>query len=95
MKFVTAQVCVRQGFILSPTIFNILLEYIIMVVFETAVFDGFEGTVDIGGRSTTNLRFADEIYLVAGKSEELVDLTSRLDENAKRFGMQINAEKAK
>ena len=72
MKLVTAQVGVRQGFILSPTIFNVFLEYIIK-----EAFDRFEGTVGIRGRSTTNLRFADEIDLVAGKSEELVDLTSK------------------
>ena len=62
----------RQGFILSPIIFNVFLQYIIL-----EAFDGFEGTVSIRGRSTTNLRFADEIDLVAGKSEELVALTSK------------------
>jgi len=90
MKLITAQVGVRQGFIFSPTIFNVFPEYIIM-----EVFDGFEGTVGIGGCSTTNLRSADEIDLVADKSEELIDLTSRHEESAKMFGRQISAEKRK
>ena len=58
-------------------------------------FDRIEGTVGIGGRSITNLRFADGIDLVAGKAEILIDLTSRREESAKRFDMQISAEKAK
>jgi len=79
---------VRQGCILSTTIFNVFLEYII-----TEAFDGFEGMVSISGRSITNLHFADHIDLVAGKVEELIDLISRIVENAKRFSMQFSAEK--
>ena len=37
--------------------------------------DGFEGTVSIGGRSLNNLRFADDIDLLAGKPDELSILT--------------------
>ena len=57
---------VRQGCLLSPTIFNIYLEYIM-----TEALDGFEGAVSIGGRTVTNLRFDDDIDLVAGQAEEL------------------------
>jgi len=57
--------------------------------------DGFEGSVSIGGRTVTNLRFADDIDLVAGQAEELSTLTTRLEESAKRLGMQISAEKSK
>ena len=47
---------VRQGCLLSPTLFNIFLERIIIDALE-----GHEGTVSIGGRAITNLRFADDI----------------------------------
>ena len=57
--------------------------------------DGFEGSVSIGGRTVTNLRFADDIDLVAGQAEELSTLTRRLEESAKQLGMQISAEKSK
>ena len=57
--------------------------------------DGFEGSVSIGGRTVTNLRFADDIDLVAGQAEELGTLTRRLEESAKQLGMQISAEKSK
>ena len=52
---------VRQGCLLSPTLFNIFLERIM----ETAL-ENHEGTVSIGGRTITNLRFADDIDGLAG-----------------------------
>ena len=41
---------------LSPTLFNIFLEMIM-----TDAFEDHEGTVSIGGRTITSLRFADDI----------------------------------
>ena len=81
---------VRQGCLLSPTIFNIYLEYI-----TTEALDGFERPVSIGAKTATNLRFADDIDLVAGQAEELSTLTSRQEESAEQLGMQISAEKSK
>ena len=57
---------VRQGCLLSPTLFNILIERIM----EDAL-EGHEGTVSIGGRSVINLWFADDTDGLAGKEEEL------------------------
>ena len=57
---------VRQGCLLSPTLFNIFLERVM-----TDVIEDHEGTVSIGGRIITNFRFADVINLLAGKEEEL------------------------
>ena len=75
---------VRQGCVLSPTIFNIFLERIM-----TDALNDHEGTVSIGGRKITNLRFADHIDGLAGREDELADLVEL------SFGMQINAEKTK
>ena len=41
-----------------------------------------EGTVSIGGRNITNLRFADDIDGLAGREEELADLVERLDKTS-------------
>ena len=57
---------VRQGCLLSPILFNIFLERIM-----TDALEDHEGTVSIGGRIITNLRFADDIDGLAGEEEEL------------------------
>ena len=59
-------VAVRQGCLLSPTLFNVLPERI-----TTDAFDDHEGTVSPGGRTITDLRFADGIDGLAGEKEEL------------------------
>ena len=54
-----------------------------------------EGTVSIGGRTITNLRFADDIDGLAGKEEELANLVERLDKASTAYGMEISVEKTK
>lgn len=81
---------VRQGCILSPCLFNVFLEQIMMDALE-----GFEGSVSVGGRSISNLRFADDIDLIAGNRAELFDLTNRLDSTSRKFGMEISNDKSK
>ena len=41
-------------------------------------FEDHEGTVSIGGRTITNLRFADDINGLAGEEEELAKLAENL-----------------
>jgi hypothetical protein len=81
---------VRQGCLLSPTLFNIFLERIMYDALEK-----HEGTVSIGGRALTNLRFADDIDGLAGKEQELASLVESLDKTSAAYGMEINAEKTK
>ena len=81
---------VRQGCLLSPTLFNIFLERIM-----TDALGDHEGTVSIGGRTTTNLRFADDIDGLAGEEEELANLVERLGKASTAYGMEISAEKTK
>ena len=52
-------------------------------------------TVSIGGRTITNLRFADDIDGLAGEEEELANLVERLDKASTAYGMEISAEKTK
>ena len=50
----------------SEELFSMFLKRIM-----TNAFQDHEGTVSIGGRTVTNLRFADGIDGLAGKEEEL------------------------
>ena len=59
---------VRQGCLLSPTLFNIFLERIM-----TDASEDHEGSVSIGGRTIANLCFADDIDGLAGEEEELAN----------------------
>ena len=54
-----------------------------------------EGTVSIGGRTITNLRFADDIDGLAEEEEELAKLVGRLDKAPTAYGMEISAEKTR
>ena len=42
--------------------------------------DGWEGRVHIGERRLTNLRYADDIILLAESEEELLKIVNRLDQ---------------
>ena len=79
---------VRQGCLLSPTLFNISLERTMADTLED-----HEGTVSTGGRTITNLHFADHIDCLAGQEQEPVKLVNHLEEASTACGMQISAEK--
>ena len=81
---------VRQGCLLSPTLFNIFLERIMC-----EALDGHEGSVSIGGRLTTNFRFADEIVVNAEEEKEVGVLVDRLDTTTTRYKMEIGPDKTK
>ena len=57
------------------------------------VFEDHEGTVSIGGRTITNLCFADDIDGLAGQEQEMVKLINHLEEASTAYGMQISAER--
>ena len=70
---------VRQGCLLSSTLFNIFLERIMC-----EALDDHEGSVSIRGRLITNFRFADDIVVNAEEEEEAGVLLDRLDRTTTR-----------
>ena len=62
----------------------------------TDTLENHEGTVSIGDRTITNLRFADDMDGLAGEEEELARLVECLDKAAFiAYSMEISAEKTK
>ena len=54
----------------------------------TDALEDHEGAVSIGGRTITNLRFADDIDGLAGEGDELANLVERLDKASTVYGME-------
>ena len=79
---------VRQCCVLSPYLFNILAE----IMRET--LHGFQGGLQIGGRMITNLRYGDDIILLATSEAELQEL-DRLDQVSREYSLLINVDKTK
>ena len=57
--------------------------------------EGHIGTVSIGGRTITNLRFADGIDAIAGDEQELANIVKCLDKPSSDYRVEINADKTK
>ena len=52
-------------------------------------------SIFIGGRPICNLRFADDTDLRGGSNGELQDLTNRLVNRARAYGMEVGTVKSK
>ena len=74
---------VLQGYVLSPTLFNIFLERIMC-----EALDDHEGSVSIRGQLHYQLRFADDIVVNAEEDEEEAGiLVDRFDTTTTRYKM--------
>ena len=63
--------------------------------FSVCETEDHEGTVSIGGRTITTLRFVDDIDGSAGEEEKLAKLAECLDKASTAYGMEISASKTK
>ena len=69
---------VRQGCILSPCLFNLHAKYIM----QNAGLDVAQVGIKIAGRNINNLRYADDITLMAESKEELKSLLMTVKEES-------------
>ena len=79
---------VRQGDTLSPIMFTAAVEEIFKRI-------PAETGININGETLNNLRFADDIILLANKEEHLQELVNQLNKEGKKDGMIMNKKKNK
>ena len=82
---------VRQGCILSPCLFNLCAEYIM----RNAGLDEAQAGIKIAGRNINNLRYAEDITLMAESEEELKSLLMKVEEESEKVGLKLNIQKTK
>ena len=80
---------VLQRCILSPLLFNSLLEMVMARASDEVEHIG----VVISGFTITNLRFANDIATLAESSDDLQTLVSNIHREGGRMGRHINAAK--
>ena len=81
---------VRQGCILSPSLFNLYAEYIR----RNAGLEEAQAGIKIAGRNSNNLRYADDTTLMA-ESEELKSLLLKVKEESGKVDLKRNIQKTK
>ena len=74
---------VHQGCILLSCLFNLYAEYIM----RHAGLDKAEPGIKIPGRNSNNLRYADDISLMAESEEELKSLLMQVKEESENVGL--------
>ena len=81
---------IRQGCILSPSLFNLYTVYII----RNAGLETQDG-IKIAGRNINNLRYADDTTLMAESEEELKSLLMKVKEESEKVALKLNIQKTK
>ena len=82
---------VRQGSLLSPCLFNLYAEYIM----RNAGLEEAQAGIKIAGRYINNVRYADDITLMAESEEELKSLLIKVKEESGKVGLKLNIQKTK
>ena len=77
---------VRQGCILSPCLFNLHAEYIML----NARLDEAQAGIKIVGRNINNLRYADDATLMAER--ELKSLLMKVKKRSEKAGLKLNIQ---
>ena len=79
---------VRQGWLLSPCLFNLYAEYIM----RNAGLEEAQVGIKIAGRNIINLRYTDDTTLMA-ESEELKSLLMKVKEDSEKVGLKLKFRK--
>ena len=82
---------VRQGYILSPCLYNLHAEYIM----KKAELEEAQAGIKIARRNINSLRYTDDTTLMAESEEELKSLLRKVKEESEKVGLKLNIQKTK
>ena len=82
---------VHQGCTLSPFLFNLYVEY----TMQNAGLDEAQGGIKSARRNINNLRWEDDITLMAESEEELKNLLMKVKEESEKVGLKLTIQKTK
>ena len=82
---------VCQVGILSPCLFNLYAEYIMQI----ARLDEAQAGIKVARKNINNLRYADDITLMAESEEELKSLLMNVKEESEKVGLKLNIHQTK
>ena len=88
--FKLGKVYIKAVYRHPPCLFNIYAEYIMW----NARLDEAQAGIKFAMRNTNNLRYADDITLMAESKEELKSL-ERVKEESEKAGLNLNIQKTK
>ena len=76
---------------MSTCLFNLYAEYII----RNAGLDETQAGIKIARRNINNLRYADDMTLIAESEEELKSLLMKVKQESEKVGLKLNIQKTK
>ena len=82
---------VRQGCILSPCLFNLYAEYIML----NASLDEAQAGIKIARRNINKPIYTDDTILMEESEEELKSLLMKVKEESEKVGLKLNIQKTK
>ena len=62
---------------------------------QNAGLDEIQAEIQIAGRTSNNLRYADDTTLMAESKEELKSLLMKVKEESEKVGLKLNIQKTK
>ena len=80
---------VRQGYVLSPCLFNLYADY----TMRNAGLEEAQAGIKIARRN--NLRYADDTSLMAESEEEVKSLLMKMKQESEKVGLKLNIQKTK